>query len=87
MYNISRGENMSPKKKIATQWYIEIDVIANNNHFILSSKILNNPITINLISDATGEIRQKKVSIDQIARKMFESEISTWKDIGLEDMK
>jgi len=73
-------------KRIAEPWSIEIDVIANNNRYTLSSKTLNNPITINLINNATGEIRQKRVSIDQIARRCFESEIETWNDIKLENI-
>jgi len=76
------------KKRIAEPWYTEIEFVGNDYPYILNSithKDLSIPIT--LINKQTGEIRQKKVTIDQIARRIFESEISTWKDIELENIE
>lgn len=63
------------RKKIAQPWIVELDSAYKSDIFI-----------INLINNETGEIRQKRVTLDQIARKLFESEISNWDDVKLEDI-
>lgn len=44
-------------------------------------------IGINLICQKTGEIRQKRMSYDALARRVFASEMKTWKhsraDMGI----
>jgi len=72
------------KKRIAKPW-ISILEIAYGNCIITIHGM--DTVTINLVNQETGEIRQKKVTIDQIVRRIFEFEIVTSKDIELEDIK
>ena len=76
---IDRKQN----KRIAFPWLVEIE----SPEEYLRSDRPDDIIRVNLFNELTGEIRQKIVSIDQVGRKIFESEISTWKDIELEDNK
>ncbi len=78
---IERKQN----KKIAQPWIAEITFEFNDQYFSLSSLLDNkNKIYISLVNDRTGEIRQKYVTVDQIARRVCESEISSSNDIELE---
>lgn len=76
------------KKRIAEPWISELELKVHDVHcgeyFVMRQK--NDIININLINNQTGEIRQKRVTIDQIVRRVFESEIETSKDIELEDI-
>jgi hypothetical protein len=73
-------------KRISDPWFSEIEFVYDNNYYVLNSKN-DNTIRINLVNDRTGEIRQKSVTVDQIARRCCESEISSSGDIELEDIK
>ena len=80
-----KKETYTPKIKIAKPWGIEIEIIGMNHsrgdYFTNDS---NQIISINLVNNETGEIRQKQISLDTLARKVFESELKTWKDISTE---
>ena len=78
---IQRKQN----KRIANPWFVEIDFRFNNNYYCFSSQN-DDTVLINLINENTGEIRQKRVSIDTIARRVFESEIKNMDDVHLEDV-
>jgi len=81
---IERKQN----KRIAAPWIADIEYKFNDQYFSLSSMCDDtNIIWINLVNTNTGEIRQKRVTIDQIARRCCESEISSYGDIELEDIK
>jgi hypothetical protein len=71
-------------KRIAFPWIVEIE--SSNVNYLRSDRP-EDTIVVNLFNELTGEIRQKAVSIDQVGRRIFESEISTWEDIELEDIK
>jgi hypothetical protein len=47
---------------------IEVEMIHTRNY-----------IEVDLIFLATGEIRQKRMSIQELAKRAFQSEIDTWK--------
>jgi hypothetical protein len=77
---------MRQNKRISEPWIAEIEFKFNNQYYSLSSICDDtNDIFINLVNTHTGEIRQKKVLIDQLARRLFESEIKNRKDIEIED--
>jgi hypothetical protein len=81
---IDRKQN----KRIADPWYVEIEVSTkdrNTEYDFVRLCRKDDEVRINLVNASTGEIRQKCVSLDQLARRCFESEISSWKDIELED--
>jgi len=79
---IERKQN----KKIAYLWSAELDIATNDQYLYLFDGKLGLSIVINLVNEFTGEIRQKRVTIDQIARRCCESEISSSSDISLEDI-
>jgi hypothetical protein len=71
-------------KRIASPWVSEVEISIGGLYSTLQSEN-DDTLRINLVNKYTGEIRQKVVSIDQVVRRCFESEISSWKDIELED--
>jgi len=79
------------KKRIAEPWISELDIDTScfnkNSTISIPSQDKDVRMFINLINKETGEIRQKEITMDQIARRIFESEISNWKDIELEDIE
>lgn len=77
-----KKETYTPKIKIAEPWIPEIE--AENSVYNFFSNSNKQIITISLINNKTGEIRQKHISLDTLARKVFESELKTWKDISTE---
>jgi hypothetical protein len=79
---------MKQNKRIAEPWIAEIEFKFNNQYYFLSSVCDDtNDIFINLVNTHTGEIKQKRVSVDQIARRVCESEIKSSDYIELEDNK
>ena len=77
---------MKQNKIIAEPWIAEVEFKFNNQYYSLSSVCDDtNDVFINLVNTSTGEIRQKKITVDQLARRLYESEIKTWKDVEIED--
>ena len=73
-------ETRQTKRKIADPWYVEIEVIPKKGERYFITSQTEAVIAVNLISNRTGEIRQKRVSLDTFARRIFKSEINTWRN-------
>ena len=79
-------EAIKQKKIIGEPWIAEIEFKFNNQYYSLSSILDDeNEIFINLVNTHSGVIMQKRISVDQLARRLFESEIKTRKDIEIVD--
>jgi hypothetical protein len=70
-------ESIQPRAKISEPWTAEVELRAGDSWLCGTND--NAVIIVNLVSNITGEIRQKRVSVDTLARRVFASEISTWK--------
>jgi hypothetical protein len=75
-------------KRINDNYEIEVELHGYNTYLFKDKKSM---VYINLINRLTGEIRQKRVTLDFIIRRVFQSEIETWKkeynEIIVEELK
>lgn len=60
-------ESIASRIKLSEPWMVEVEQRPDEEIII-----------VNLISKETGEIRQKRVSFDTLARRVFASELKTW---------
>jgi hypothetical protein len=66
-------ESIQPRVCISKPWSSEVELRVGDKWLYGGSD--NAVIIVNLISDITGEIRQKRISVDTLARRVFASEM------------
>jgi hypothetical protein len=73
---------MKDQRQFKGGWEAELDFSTKDEVLAMRDQ----EVSINLVNSITGEIRQKRVSIDFIAQRVFRGEIETWRKKYGEDI-
>jgi len=60
-------DSIKQRTALADPWIFELELHTDG-------------LVVNLVNQKTGDIRQKRCSIDTVGRRMFASEISRWRN-------
>ena len=77
MRRLNRTETISPRVKIAAPWMGEVTILDDEGK--MDGYTQDGVLVVSLVNLSTGEIRQKRISVDTLVRRIFASEIASWK--------